>query len=146
MACSRGTLLDPLEEEKTYNKARYSHSLCSRLSLLIYFAHFCRGFTLVCLWGSNVNDLGIYFSVAPCIMIPKLFCVCIFANVYFYRWCMHTHTQKVESLLLTSIIGRGGHLRGWRSKGTSQAFCQAWQVGGPHRVLAAPPRTLSHSH
>lgn len=31
MACSRGTLLDPLEEEKAYNKTRYSHSLCSRL-------------------------------------------------------------------------------------------------------------------
>lgn len=31
MARSRGTLLDPLEEEKAYNKTRYSHSLCSRL-------------------------------------------------------------------------------------------------------------------
>lgn len=34
MARSRGTLLDPLEEEEeetAYNKTRYSHSLCSGL-------------------------------------------------------------------------------------------------------------------
>lgn len=43
-------------------------------------------------------------------------------------------------LLLTSIIGRGGHLRGWRSEGASQAFCQAWRADGPCRVLTAPSK------
>lgn len=41
--------------------------------------------------------------------------------------------------LLTSIIGRGGHLRGWKSEGASQAFCQAWWAGLTG-VLAAPSR------
>lgn len=53
--------------------------------------------------------------------------------------------ERVGPLLLTSFIGRRGHLRVWRNEGASRAFSQAWCAGGPHRVLAASPRALSHS-
>lgn len=53
-------------------------------------------------------------------------CVCLFIFLYFLQ---KPSVQRISSLLLTSIIGRGGHLRGWRSEGGSQAFCQAWQTG-----------------
>lgn len=44
-------------------------------SLLIYYPHSFRGFSGVCLWSLGVNELGIYFVIAACLMIPLSKCV-----------------------------------------------------------------------
>lgn len=108
------------------------------------------------LWGS----VGMCVCVVACgslrekivLMNVQAGTQCVCADDQLCVWlqvsqCMYTISQKnhvspekAGPLLLTSFIGRGGHLRGQRSEGTSQACCQAWRAGRPHRVFTAPSK------
>lgn len=100
----------------------------------------------VCVCGSTQERIvlmsrmaGIYISKWPGVCVSLWVPQCMYKNMQ-ADWPCNRITLSVGPLLLTSFIGRGGHLRGWGSEGESQAFCQAWQAGGPRRVLTAPSK------